>query len=123
MCVFCDLKDNKKAILYENTYFYVIFDKFPVSKGHTLIISKRCASDFFELTPIEKPFLDEAIMTMKSYLDEHFHPDGYNIGINNKEAAGQTIFHFHLHLIPRYTGDTKAPRGGVRGVIKDKQHY
>lgn len=123
MCLFCDLQKVDDVKKYENDCFYAVYDKFPVSKGHMLIISKRHASDYFELTKEEKSYLDQAVLVVKEMLDTSFHPDGYNIGINNKEAAGQTIFHFHLHLIPRYLGDTDLPRGGVRGVIKDKQQY
>lgn len=121
MCIFCERKDKK--IIFENEYIYVIYDGFPVNPGHTLIITKRHVSNYFDTTIDEKKSIDEALMLMKTKLDKEFHPDGYNIGINNGLAAGQTIMHLHVHLIPRYQGDIENPRGGVRGVIPQKQSY
>ncbi len=123
MCIFCQLAVEQKKFIKENSSFYVIFDRYPVTKGHILIVSKRHVEDYFSLRDEEKVDLDRLISQMKVYLDEEFSPDGYNIGINNGREAGQTILHFHLHLIPRYRGDTSDPRGGVRGVIADKQKY
>lgn len=123
MCIFCQLAVEQKKFIKENSLFYVIFDRYPVTKGHILIVSKRHVEDYFSLRDEEKVDLDRLISQMKVYLDEEFSPDGYNIGINNGREAGQTILHFHLHLIPRYRGDTSDPRGGVRGVIADKQKY
>jgi diadenosine tetraphosphate (Ap4A) HIT family hydrolase len=119
-CIFCQ-KPLKP--IYENELVYVMYDGYPVTKGHTLIITKRHAQTYFDLTHDEKLAIDDAIMTIKKRLDERLHPDGYNIGINNNKAAGQTIFHLHVHLIPRYLEDTPNPKGGVRGVIPDKQGY
>lgn len=121
MCIFCQFEDNK--ILFQNAFVYAILDIYPVNPGHTLIITKRHVSKYFELTIQEKEAIDEAIMTLKQQIDETYHPDGYNIGINNGVAAGQTIMHLHVHLIPRYKGDMENPRGGVRGVIPQKQSY
>lgn len=121
MCLFCNQNDLK--IIYQNTFVYAIYDGFPVNPGHTLIITKRHVSNYFDLTIEEKQSIDGALMYVKSKLDKEFHPDGYNIGINNGEAAGQTIMHLHLHLIPRYHGDTPQPRGGIRGVIPGKMSY
>lgn len=121
MCLFCNQNDLK--IIYQNTFVYAIYDGFPVNPGHTLIITKRHVSNYFDLTIEEKQSIDGALMYVKSKLDKEFHPDGYNIGINNGEAAGQTIMHLHVHLIPRYHGDTPQPRGGVRGVIPGKMSY
>lgn len=122
-CLFCQILQNKTDIIYENEYFYVIYDHFPVSKGHTLIIPKRHIEDYFSLTFDEASILHQTILLMKELLDQEFQPDGYNIGINNGEAAGQSIFHLHIHLIPRYIGDVVQPKGGVRGVIPGKQSY
>jgi diadenosine tetraphosphate (Ap4A) HIT family hydrolase len=119
-CIFCQKPSQP---LYENSLVYAMRDGYPVSEGHTLIITKRHVNTYFDLTKEEKNAVDEAIMTIKKRLDNEYHPDGYNIGINNNAAAGQTIFHLHVHLIPRYLGDTSNPKGGVRGVIPNKQRY
>ncbi|HJJ39291.1 MAG TPA: HIT family protein [Methanocorpusculum sp.] len=118
-CPFCTPSD----ILFENEYAYVKEDAYPVSPGHLLIISKRHVKDWFTLTDTEQNAINELLRQAKSYLDETYHPDGYNIGINCGEAAGQTIFHVHMHVIPRYAGDVQNPRGGVRAVISAKQNY
>ena len=100
-----------------------IRDGFPVSEGHTLIIPKRHVADYFDLTPDEIAAMQTTMKEIKCQLDNELHPDGYNIGINVNAAAGQTVFHFHMHLIPRYIGDVANPKGGVRGVIPEKQKY
>ena len=123
MCIFCEILRNQKYVVYENDLVFSILDEYPVSKGHILIIPKRHVNDYFELSKDEKIAIDDAIMWLKERLDHMYHPDGYNIGINNGEAAGQTVMHMHLHLIPRYKGDVKDPKGGVRGVISGKQSY
>ena len=99
------------------------FDGFPVSPGHALIIPRRHVASFFDLTQEERQDMFNMVNEVKRILDDRFHPDGYNIGVNIGEAAGQSIFHVHLHLIPRYSGDVPNPRGGVRGVIPHKQSY
>ena len=107
----------------QTDYFFLISDGFPVSQGHTLIISKQLRKDYFELSMEEKADLDNAIQLAKSLIEESHTPDGYNIGMNCGIAAGQTVFHFHCHLIPRYAGDMNDPRGGVRHVIPSKGGY
>jgi len=119
-CPFCN---PTREIIINSPYAFAIFDKFPVSKGHMLIIPKVHVSDYFDLDAEIKNGLTELLDRAKNFLDEKFSPDGYNIGINAGEAAGQTVWHVHVHLIPRYKGDTTNPRGGVRGVIPDKQQY
>lgn len=119
-CVFCG--DGLKVIK-ESIHSLVFYDTYPVSKGHVLIIPKDHYETYFDL-PIEVRndmlgLLDE----MKLKLDAEFKPAGFNIGINSGEAAGQTVFHCHIHLIPRYNNDMQDPRGGVRGVIPEKQKY
>lgn len=118
-CVFCE---NPK-ILLENEFAYARWDEFPVSKGHTLLITKRHIKTFFETTEEERIALFKLIDEMKKKIDKEYSPDGYNIGINCGEAAGQTVMHLHIHLIPRYTGDIVNPKGGVRGVISSKKEY
>lgn len=120
-CIFCHLAPEQ--IIAENALCIAIRDGFPVSKGHTLIIPRRHVANYFDLTPEEIAAMQALMQKIKSQIDKDFHPDGYNIGINVNAAAGQTIFHVHMHLIPRYTSDVDNPKGGVRGVIPDKQKY
>jgi diadenosine tetraphosphate (Ap4A) HIT family hydrolase len=119
ICPFC----HPEGILFENDLAYALLDKSPVNPGHLLIIPKRHIADFFHCSHVEKEALLYLLDEAKSYLDGKYTPAGYNIGINVGAVAGQTIFHVHLHLIPRYLGDVANPRGGVRGVIPDKQNY
>ena len=99
------------------------FDSFPVSPGHALIIPKRHVASYFELSDQERDEMTKLMLSVKQKLEERFHPDGYNIGVNVNQAAGQSVFHCHMHLIPRYKGDVANPKGGVRGVIPSKQNY
>ena len=114
--------DNRER-LFENEIGFVIYDGYPVSKGHCLIIPNRVYPDYFESTPEEIKGLNELIFMTKEFLDKEYKPSGYNIGVNCGEDSGQTVFHLHIHLIPRYKGDVEDPRGGVRGVIPSKQKY
>ena len=118
-CRFC----NPKEIIISNDLAYAIYDRYPVSEGHILIIPYRHVEDFWTSTPEERRALNDLIEKCKELLDTKFRPNGYNIGINCGEAAGQTIFHLHIHLIPRYSGDIDNPRGGVRGVIPSRRIY
>lgn len=118
-CIFCKMKDY----ILENELAYAIYDKYPVGKGHMLFIPKRHVKDFFDITKEEREAIFELIDEGKRLLDEKYSPDSYNVGINCGEYAGQTVMHVHVHLIPRYIGDMKDPRGGVRGVIPDKMKY
>jgi len=102
---------------------WVIRDGFPISPGHTLILPKRHVGSFFELTPEERADLLELLDAAKADLDREFSPHGYNIGINDGAAAGQTIGHVHIHLIPRFDGDRPDPRGGVRWIFPEKADY
>ena len=120
-CPFCSLPTDR--LISESDYTLTIRDGFPVSQGHTLIIPKRHVQSFFELQAIEKAAVLQALDEAKEALNKEFSPDGYNIGINDGEAAGQTVMHLHVHLIPRYKGDTEDPRGGVRHVFPDKARY
>ena len=118
-CPFCDTHDS----LLVNPLAYVRLDKYPVTRGHLLIIPLRHEKNFFAATPEELEAIWELVAQATELLDRQYHPDGYNLGVNVGEAAGQTIAHAHLHLIPRYRGDVENPRGGVRGVIPGKQQY
>lgn len=121
-CIFCNLDQNRE-ILAENDLAIAFYDAFPVNPGHTLIIPKRHLANYFELTEEECLAIQALLKIVKDTVEEKFHPDGYNIGVNVNEAAGQSVFHVHMHLIPRYIGDVENPKGGVRGVIPNKQKY
>ena len=120
-CPFCAIENSR--ILAQNDLVVAFFDGFPVNPGHTLIIPRRHVAVYFDLTDAEKTAIWKMADYCKVLIDEQFKPDGYNIGINIGSTAGQSIPHVHLHLIPRYKGDTPNPRGGVRGVIPAKQNY
>lgn len=118
-CIFC----NQEEIILKNELAWARYDKYPVSPGHLLIITKRHVADFFDTTIEERRALNDLLEECKKMLDREYSPDGYNIGVNCGTAAGQTIMHLHIHLIPRFRGDIDNPRGGVRGVIPDKRIY
>ena len=124
-CVFCGIEKqiDSSRILYQDSTWIAIYDGYPVSKGHVLLIPKRHCASYFDLNFIELESVSVTIGIVKRLLDKKFKPDGYNIGINCGEAAGQTVPHCHIHIIPRYNGDMEDPRGGVRGVIPEKQKY
>ena len=105
------------AHLASNALAFAIRDGFPVSPGHTLIVPRRLVATWFDATREEQVAMLELVDVVKAQLDAELHPDGYNIGINAGAAAGQTVMHLHLHLIPRFAGDVPDPRGGVRHVI------
>ena len=113
----------ESKVLFKTDNFFIIKDTFPVSQGHLLIISQREVKDYFSLSDYERDQLNQSILVAKLLIEKEFKPDGYNIGMNCGEAAGQTVFHFHCHVIPRYNGDMKNPRGGVRHCVKGKGNY
>lgn len=121
-CIFCS-PESERELLTESATMYATLDKFPVSHGHTLIISKRHRTDYFALAEKEKMALQLMVDRVKTLLDKRYQPDGYNIGMNCGTAAGQTVLHFHCHVIPRYTGDMENPRGGVRHCVAGKGNY
>lgn len=118
-CPFCD----PDKIVVENDLAFAIYDRYPVSHGHILVIPRRHFSDIFEATPDELRALSELTRRVREFVEEEYAPEGYNIGINKGRAAGQSIMHVHIHFIPRYSGDRRDPKGGVRGVIPKKQKY
>ena len=120
-CPFCTLPAAR--VIAVKAHGQVIRDGYPVSPGHTLIVSRRHVGSFFELSTTERIDLLELTDEAKLDLDREFKPDGYNIGINVGPAAGQTVPHLHIHLIPRYRGDLPDPRGGVRWLFPDKADY
>lgn len=122
-CRFCYDK-IKDRIIAKVGSVVALEDNYPVSKGHMLIIPKNHSSNYFELSDVEKHDADTLINEIrKNILADDPSITGFNIGMNCGESAGQTIFHTHIHLIPRRNGDTANPRGGVRGVIPDKMRY
>lgn len=120
-CIFCNIE--KERIITENEHAFAIYDSFPVSQGHILIIPIKHFNNYFEADAQTKEQLWKLIDECKEIVDKKFNPDGYNIGINCGEAGGQTVMHLHIHLIPRYKGDIENPRGGIRGVIPDRRIY
>jgi len=120
-CHFCHLNDNQ--IIFQDDLVMSIRDAYPLSVGHSLIIPKRHISSLFDATEEEQMALLHALRTLKIELSQQYAPDGYNIGINDGLAAGQTVMHLHIHLIPRYAGDCTDPRGGVRWIFPEKAAY
>lgn len=106
-----------------NDHCFAVYDDYPVSEGHVLIVSRREIPTWFDAGREEQRAIMSLLGKMKLYLQDEFNPDGYNIGINSGKAAGQTIAHLHVHLIPRYAGDMEDPRGGVRHVIPERGNY
>lgn len=119
-CVFCQ---GDRSRVLDDELAYALRDAYPVSPGHTLVICKRHVATYFNATPQEREAIWAAVEQVKADLDATVQPDGYNVGFNAGPAAGQTVMHLHVHVIPRFVGDTKDPRGGVRGVIPSKQKY
>jgi len=124
-CIFCGLDEGKdREILFSSERLVAVRDAFPVTQGHILIITKQHKKDFFELDEAEYSELHGMIQRAREFIINEGHsPDGYNIGMNCGEAAGQTVMHFHCHVIPRYGGDMKEPRGGVRHCVAGKGNY
>lgn len=121
-CKFCEIF-NQKEFNLENNLAFAFWDANPVNEGHIIVMTKRHAKDFFDITKEEKNAIFELIDKAKTRIDEKYKPTGYNIGMNCGISAGQTVMHVHVHLIPRYDGDVENPRGGVRGVIPNKKDY
>ena len=122
-CIFCDIAKTDRVI-DQTDHCFVIRDAFPVTEGHTLIIPKRHVADYFDLTNAETSEIQKLLHKHKLQIEQSDQSvDGFNIGINVGATAGQTVFHVHVHLIPRRIGDVDDPKGGVRGVIPAKQKY
>jgi diadenosine tetraphosphate (Ap4A) HIT family hydrolase len=120
-CVFCGLPPGR--IRAENSYAVLIADAYPVSPGHSLVIPKRHTASFFDTTEDERRALLDLLDTARDLAVAEHAPSGFNIGINDGAAAGQTVLHLHIHLIPRYRGDQEDPRGGVRRIFPAKADY
>jgi len=110
-------------MIAQDSLTFTVRDTLPVSPGHTLILPKRHIASIFEATKEEVAALWEALQQARSELLKDFSPDGFNIGINDGLASGQTILHLHIHIIPRYKGDMPDPRGGIRWIFPEKAVY
>lgn len=119
-CPFCNVDRDR---ILESEHCFAIYDKYPVNSGHVLVISRRHVEDYFDLNEEEVAGLWEMVAELRLFLEDEFHPQGFNVGFNVGEEAGQTIDHVHIHIIPRYTGDMDDPTGGVRHVIPGKGRY
>jgi len=117
--LFCTPRD----VIRRNEFAYCARDSYLISPGHSLIIPLRHCADFFDLTPEEICACMELLVVEQYAINDEFKPDGYNVGINIGKAAGQSVFHVHIHLIPRYHGDHPRPQGGVRQIIPGKADY
>jgi len=120
-CPFCNLVRDE--ILIDRSLAVARRDTYPVSDGHTLIIPRRHVVSFFDTTEDERRAMLQLLVEAKALLDRAHRPDGYNIGINDGQAAGQTVMHLHIHLVPRYRGDKADPRGGIRALFPEKATY
>jgi len=120
-CPFCNLDISRT--IFANDYALAIYDGYPVTPGHGLIVPKRHIASFFEATKKEQTAMFDLLSEMRQLVLSERRPDGFNIGINDGTAAGQTVMHLHIHLIPRYAGDTEDPRGGVRWIMPEKAPY
>ncbi len=116
-CLFCQiLQFHERPIFTENELFVAVFDHYPVSEGHALVFPRRHTTKIADLTPTVLVGLGIILKQVQELLRQLHNPDGYNIGVNEGVAAGQTIPHLHIHVIPRYTGDVEEPRGGIRNI-------
>lgn len=119
-CIFCN---PGREILAENALALAFLDSYPVSQGHVLVVPRRHVDTVWDLRDDEYAGCFDLVRNAKIAIESRHRPDGFNIGVNCGEAAGQTVMHAHIHLIPRYRGDVPNPRGGVRFVIPHKGHY
>lgn len=120
-CIFCEY--SKEEYIAENDLCFAIFDKFPVNKGHALIIPKRHFQNYFDATKEEIAAMYDLSHEVKKIIDKKYSPDGYNVGVNVNHEGGQTIMHLHMHIIPRYKGDIEDPRGGIRRIKRQLVFY
>jgi diadenosine tetraphosphate (Ap4A) HIT family hydrolase len=120
-CPFCSLSGER--VIARGLLTATIRDSYPVSPGHTLVIPNRHVASFFEISDEEQAEVLAAVREAKLALDADLHPDGFNIGLNVGRAAGQTVMHAHVHVIPRFHGDVADPRGGVRHCIPGRGYY
>jgi len=124
-CLFCCIaKNNSERIILNGKLAYAIYDEFPVSSYHCLVIPKRHIESFFDVLDEELLEINYLLKQCKiKILEQDNTIEGFNLGVNIGQVAGQSIFHVHVHLIPRRSGDVKNPKGGIRGIIPNKQNY
>src|SRR5262249_51865989 len=120
-CPFCALSADRIILETENAVAFT--DGYPIAPGHTLVIPRRHVASIFDLAPDMQADVWDLVAKVRATLARDLHPDGFNIGINDGIAAGQTVMHAHVHVIPRWSGDVPDPRGGVRWVIPTKAAY
>ena len=113
----------EKEKITENEYSFAVYDKYPVTEGHTLVVPKQEIADLFALSLEEYLACFKLVKQVRKILIDVYQPQGFNIGVNNSPVAGQTIPHAHIHIIPRYEGDVENPRGGIRNIIPGKTDY
>jgi diadenosine tetraphosphate (Ap4A) HIT family hydrolase len=121
-CPFCQFILTERPIAQRGTFF-AKYDSYPVSPGHVLLIPRRHVDTLFELDPTEREDLFDLLLEVRGMLESEYSPDGFNVGVNIGHAAGQTVMHLHIHVIPRYLGDIDHPEGGVRAVIPHLAKY
>lgn len=120
-CPFCRV--DPKSLWFETKHGRVIHDAYPISKGHMLVVPRPHIQSVYDLDTDTQAALFKLVSDVRRRLNEKYHPDGFNVGLNDGEAAGQTVMHAHIHVIPRWTNDVADPRGGVRWIIPDKARY
>ena len=120
-CPFCHLE--KPRLLLENDFAAAFLDAFPVAEGHTLVVPKRHVASLFDLPEDEQAAVWKLVALVRGKLMAELKPDGFNVGVNDGPAAGQTVMHAHVHVIPRRQGDAADPRGGVRWIMPEKARY
>jgi ATP adenylyltransferase len=120
-CPFCSLAD--RPLIAESAHCIAFLDGYPVSQGHALVVPRRHSTHYFEMTPVEKEDLWKLVDQVVVRLKNEFLCDSFNVGFNVGTVAGQTVFHTHVHIIPRYQNDVDNPRGGVRNVIPGRGNY
>ncbi len=117
------MTDGARRKIAETERSVAVADNYPVSDGHSLLIPKRHVSSLFGLSEEEALDLYRLLLNVRQVLQEQFRPDGFNVGVNEGKAAGQTIPHVHVHVIPRYVGDVQNPAGGIRNVLPSRVPY
>lgn len=121
-CPFCD-RLAEGDLVAQNDLAVAFVDRYPLNPGHTLIVPRRHEPDFLALTEAEHSAVWRLVPQVRAYVDARYHPHGYNLGVNAGAAAGQTVWHAHLHVVPRYEGDVADPRGGIRWILPDRARY
>ena len=121
-CIFCE-RVSSDEVLLRNELAVAFGDAYPVNPGHILVVPRRHVLDYFALTETEQAAVWQLVNQVRHVIDVEFRPDGYNIGVNVGAAAGQTVGHVHVHVIPRFKDDVADPRGGVRWVVPSRACY